>query len=486
MNWVFGVKGLGARRWSVRPTALWGVVVVVVSVLGGIAIAAPNSAVSASSSLGAGGELHIIDPPIRILDTRAASAVNDTDQPGRKTLPALEQPGTRFDAQILGHGGLPGPGEGGRVLGVLVNITVVEPTEAGYLSAWGAGRARNSESSIVNFAARQTVPNSALVMPGDNGRLTIELVGYGQGRTGQADVLIDVAGWISSSSHPTNGLRVLAVGPDLVYESRANAAGLPLGADQSVQIPIHRTVVGGVAIPTSARAVMVNLTAFNNIAGSAPTFVSAVPYDPVPGIGPSTSNLNLAPGEVKSNLALVPIPADGAIRVYNSRGAAHLEVSVVGYLDQGAPGSRLGRVVPLDTPFRIIDTRHANTGSPAGRLSAGLAEDWDFSASAGTVSVGGVLVGPQIGFLGNLTVAGIERPAGWFGNIESYVSAYPSTPGVGAPPRTRNVQLANDAAVPNMGLFRFGTGDQAYRLRVYNQSGNVNYLFDVAAVILDD
>lgn len=454
-----------------------------VGVLGAVVVGPVQPAVvEASSALGAGGEMHIIDPPRRILDTR--NGINDRDRPGAKPLPALNAPGERFEVQVLGQGGL--PAESSQVLGVLVNITVVEPTQAGYLSAWGSNRPRNSESSIVNFAGNQTVPNSALVMPGDGGRLTIELVAYGQGVSGQAHVLIDVAGWISSSSNPGAGLRVVPAGPQLIYESRTNAAGHPIVGEQTVPIPIRGAGVDGTQVPAAAQAALVNITAFNDLPSSAATYVSAVPYDVAPGTEPLTSTLNLARGEIKSNLAMVPISADGRIWVYNSRGMVHLEVSIVGYLAPGTPGTRAGRVVPLEAPFRIIDTRHGNSGAPQGRLSAGMAEDWDFREAAAQVRVGGTQVGPQSGFLANLTVAGIERPPGWHGRIDSYVAAYPSIAGPGGQPRTRNVQVRDGAAVPNMGLFRYGTGDQEYRLRVYNQAGNVNYLFDIAAVILAD
>jgi len=443
-----------------------------------------TAVVQASDALGSGGEVHIIDPPRRILDTRPASPINDVDRPGVKVLSALDAPGERFEVQVLGMAGL--PSESDRVLGVLVNITVVEPTQAGYLSAWGSNRPRNSESSIVNFAANQTVPNSALVMPGDGGRLTVELIGYGLNQPGQANVLIDVAGWISSSSNPSAGLRVVPVGPQMIYESRTNAEGYPLGPEQSVMIPVRGISVDGAPVPDTAEAVLVNLTAFNDLAGSAATYVSAVPNDVAPGTQPGTSNLNLANGEIRSNLAMVPVPDDGVIWVYNSRGELHLEVSIVGYLAAGEAGSRAGRVVPLETPFRTIDTRHGTGGNPQGRLSAGMAEDWDFREAAAQVRVGETPVGPQSAFLANLTVAGIQRPEGWFGAIDSYVSAYPSIAGPGGQPRTRNVQLRNDAAVPNMGLFRFGSGDQEYRLRVYNEAGDVHYLFDISAVILAD
>ena len=455
------------------------------AVLGAVVVGPGHTAVvEASDSLGAGGEMHVIDPPRRILDTRPTSPINDLDRPGAKVLPALNSPAERFDVQVLGEAGV--PSDASRVLGVLVNITVVEPTEAGYLSAWGANRPRTSESSIINFAANQTVPNSALVMPGDGGRLTIELVGYGQNQPGRAHVLIDVAGWISSSSNPSAGLRVVPAGPQMIYESRTNAAGYPLGPEQSVMVPVRGISVDGSRVPDTAQAVLVNLTAFNNLAGSAPTYVSAVPNDVAPGTQPATSNLNLANGEIKSNLAMVPVPDNGVIYLYNSRGTVHLEASIVGYPVAGDENSRAGRVVPLKTPFRTIDTRHATGGNPQGRLSAGMAEDWDFRDAAAQVRVGGTPVGPQSGFLANLTVAGIERPEGWFGTIDSYVSAYPSIAGPGGQPRTRTVQLRNDAAVPNMGLFRYGSGDQEYRLRVYNEAGNVHYLFDISAVILAD
>ena len=56
------------------------------------------------------------------------------------------------------------------MLAVAVNITVVSPTEQGYLRVFGKG-ATEGDSSLVNFQAGQNVPNMAIVRPGADGKI---------------------------------------------------------------------------------------------------------------------------------------------------------------------------------------------------------------------------------------------------------------------------------------------------------------------------
>ena len=68
-------------------------------------------------------------------------------------------------------------------------------------------------------------------------------------------------------------------------------------------------------------------------------------------------------------MAIVPVGADGSIRLYNAYGNTHLIVDVLGYLYKGADAATTtGRVVPLDAPFRVFDTRQPEFGCRPARL----------------------------------------------------------------------------------------------------------------------
>ncbi len=238
---------------------------------------------------------------------------------------------------------------------------------------------------------------------------------------------------------------------------------------------------------TSVVGALVNVTGVNNRAGSQPTFVSVVPETPVGGQWPTTSNLNLRAGQIKPNLVLVPVGADGSIRLFNESGSVDLVVDVVGYLVNGAAESTAaGRVVPLTSPFRVLDTRQPAFGSAS--LAPGKAEDWSFQKFVNDVSIAGVPVGKQSALIGNFTATGLERPADWFTPVDTFMTAYPTPAGATtAPPEASNLNLVENASVPNMALLKYG-GDSTdpYRVRVYNYNGFVHYLVDVSAVVLAD
>ncbi|MCU0260545.1 MAG: hypothetical protein MUE78_05960, partial [Ilumatobacteraceae bacterium] len=212
----------------------------------------------AQSLSGAGGEYHPLRPD-RVLDTR--TGLNDPIAPGAKLLAPLSSSGT-FDVQILGFGGLPGPDRAGEVLAVAMNVTVVSPSQQGYLTIFGTGEAEGT-TSLVNFQAGQTVPNSGIIRPGAGGKVTIRLVS--EGAVGTAHVLIDVFGWFSSDAHPTRGARLVPVDPGRIYDSRVAPWGPdPVAAGEVVDVAF-RGALGG-RVPDSADVVgaLVNVTAGNN------------------------------------------------------------------------------------------------------------------------------------------------------------------------------------------------------------------------------
>jgi hypothetical protein len=426
-----------------------------------------------AAGLGAGGEYHPLTPT-RIYDTRA---------PGINTTPGAIQTssaGGSADVTILGQGGVPNlPGS---VLAVALSITVVSPTNEGYLQVYPTGSAAGI-SSVVNYAVGQTVPNMTILTLGSGGRITIKLV---TPTPGAADVLIDVFGWFSTSDFDTTGARLIPVGPGRIFDSRDpafNPSVQPLGAGELVRVPIrgadalNPTVSDIVPNSPNVVGVVLNVTGINDQQGSSNTFVSALPEDPSGQV--TTSNLNLTPGQVKANLVIVPVTnADGAIRLFNNAGRTHLAVDVVGYmLANQDPGTRLGRVVPLSSPFRAFDTRDANFGSV--QLGPGQAEAWSFKQFAGSVTLDGQSVGNQIALIGNITGTGLTR---FVPNqpVATYLTLYPE----GATrPNSSNINVTEGVNIPNMAVVKLGT-DQV--IKAYNNAGYLHYLFDVSAVVLDN
>lgn len=447
----------------------------------------------ASAITASGGEYHPLTPT-RIFDTRSPG-INDVDKPGPKAV--TPGSGSTFDVQVLGQGGLPSNAD--HVLAVAVTITVINPTAPGYLRAWGKG-ATEGTSSVVNFQTGGPVPNMAIVVPGADGKVSMRLV---SGTTsGTANVAIDVVGWFSTSTYGQQGSRLIPVGPGRVYDSRQSQfRGQPIGAGQSVQIPIRgaNSVSPQISpiVPNSndVTGVLVNITGVNNTPASAGTFVSALPSRPASGTQPTTSNLNLRPGQVKANLALVPVGPDGSIWLYNAHGQVNLVVDVVAYMQPRPVETRVGRVIPLASPYRVLDTREAQHGAVP--LGPGMGEDWNFRNFAigdpndpndkgATIPPTNTPVGPQLGFLGNLTGTGLTRPDGWFTPVTTYLSVYPRPQSGNAVPTVSNLNLTENVSVPNMALFRYGSGSAAYEVRVYNYNGHVHYIADAAALILAD
>ena len=447
----------------------------------------------AGGTLGAGGEFHQIVPD-RILDTREPNL--DVGSPaGRKptgplgNAPVLEIP-------VVGEGGLPDfvdaddDGVDDNVLAVVVNITVIAPTRSGYLRAFGTGTPEG-ETSVVNFRANERVPNSAVIRPGRDGKLSLRMVT--PDGTGSAHVAVDVAGWFSSSAYQTRGARTVTIDPARIFDSRRS--GGPLGSEAQRNLRIRGATEmgnsGNVVVPNDPDVVgvILNVTGVNRQPTSTITFASVLP-GPVPGRGAvTTSNLNLDPGQLRANLAIVPLPSgDDDLTLFNSAGSTHVIVDVVGYLVAGeAVDTTAGRVIPLVAPFRALDTRE--TEHFAQPLGPANGEDWSFDDFVADVKIGSEPVGEQQGLFGNLTATGLRRqyPEA---PVQTYLTAYPSPANApGAPPNVSNVNLGEGVAVPKLALVSYGQTEiddepVEHGVAVYNSEGYVHYILDVYAVVL--
>jgi hypothetical protein len=130
--------------------------------------------------------------PARVLDTRCAASpepnycvLENLPSPNAHTGPL--SPPSSTTIQISGDGSIPLTG----VAAVVLNVTTVAPSAAGYLSVYPGGEARPTISDL-NWPAGKTVANLAVVEVGANG--TINLYSSAKGST---NVIVDVLGWYS-------------------------------------------------------------------------------------------------------------------------------------------------------------------------------------------------------------------------------------------------------------------------------------------------
>jgi hypothetical protein len=338
------------------------------------------------------------------------------------------------------------------------------------------------------------VPNVAIVRPGQDGDLTIGL--YGQ--SGTANVLVDVFGWFSTSNYQPGvgtvdpGSRLIPVTPVRLLDTRegvgtANNAKAPLVAKQTIELQIRGAdgvnpgpVIDAVPDSPNVTGVLLNVVGITDRPGGYYTYLSLLPDAPPPGEDPTTSNLNLIPNVTKANLVFVPVGADGKVRIFNYQGQTDVVADVVGYLKSGVdPNTRQGRVVPLTSPYRALDTRSAREGAVA--LGPGMAEDWSFAEFASSVMIGADPVGKQMGVIGNLTSAELTRQYA-SRPVASYLTAYP---GDVDKPFTSNLNMVEGKLpVPNLAVLKYSAANNL--VRVYNNAGLDHYIFDAAAVVLDD
>jgi hypothetical protein len=472
--------------------------IVVAAVVGAAVSSDHGRTVQAVGELASGGEYHELTP-VRIFDSRDPDRDVDVGPPGKKPMDDLANSEV-FDVQIVGEGGLPAfedenlDDADDNVLAVVVNITVIAPTEIGYLRAFGTG-APEGETSVVNFLPNTYVPNTAILRPGEGGNVSIRLVS--PINPGEAHVAIDVWGWFSSSTYGVSGARVIPIEPARLYDSMEPEFGAtPVGAMSQTTIPVRGAEAydapGIEIVPDDPNVVgaIVNITGVNWFAGSRPTYVSAIPELLAAGERPDTSNLNLLVGRVRSNMAIVPIGADGEFHLFNLDGSVRLVVDIVGYLLAGQPAeTRAGRVVPLVSPYRVFDTREPEFFSQP--LGPANAEDFSFENFVADVKIGSEPVGAQLGLLGNLTVTGVERQYQW-APVSTYVTAFPTPASGQAVPTVSNITISEGQTIPNLALLQYGARAseprclEAHCVRFYNRAGYVDYLVDVSAVILAD
>lgn len=232
------------------------------------------------------------------------------------------------------------------VAAVALNVTVIDPSTAGFLSI----RPYNYELfdktptvSNINYDARQVIPNAVTItVPGD-GMLDIYT------SAGNPFIIIDVAGWYAdgSGAYTTKG-SFHELTPTRIMDTRRNFGGATLNTATTAALK----VTGESGVPeTNVAGVVLNVTVAD---AQTTSFLTAWPSGQP---RPNASNLNYTAGPAVANLVIVGVGADGRVNFFNETGRANLIVDILGWFDTGHASSPPGSTYRAISPARVVDTR---------------------------------------------------------------------------------------------------------------------------------
>ncbi|MGI8665828.1 MAG: hypothetical protein ACR2N4_07345 [Jatrophihabitans sp.] len=313
------------RRMAVAATA-----VAIAAALVSVPVVQPAAALVPSAT--AAGVFQPV-PPARILDTRVGLGAPKRSLATRAVVPV----------PVAGRGGVPAGAST-----VLLSVTAISPTAAGYLTGYAGGTARPGVSNL-DFAARQSIANLMLVPVGSDG--TVDLY---NGSAGTVELIADVSGYFLPGT-PTVAGGLQPVGPARVLDTRTGVGAVkqPVAARGTVRLP----VAGHGAVPAGVTAVLLTVTAINpSAAGYLTAYAGGTAQ-------PGVSNLDFPARQSIANLILAPVGSDGTVDLYNgSAGSVALVADVSGYFFPGT-ATVTGALAQL-LPSRILDTR-IGTGAAA-------------------------------------------------------------------------------------------------------------------------
>jgi len=278
--------------------------------------------------------------PTRVLDTRSKIGV-------RTTVPVAA--GATVVLPLAGTNGLPSNLRD--IQAVALNVTVTQPTAAGYLTVGphiaGGYKASNSD---LNWKAGETIPNMVVVPIFYDGSAQ-----FTNHSSGSVHIVVDLEGYYAY----TGASGYQAMTPTRILDTRSKigvSSTTPVSANGSVTLQI----TGQKGVPsTGVTAVAMNVTV------TQPTRSGSLTVYPHGQTKPTASNLNWTPGETIPNLVIVPV-VDGKVTfANNSGGTVHLLADLAGfYSADAAPSS-----ITNGGADRLLDTRSkigVSTTTPVG------------------------------------------------------------------------------------------------------------------------
>lgn len=359
--------------------------------------------------------------PVRILDTRTTNTPTGV---------AGQVPdGGTLNLQITGANGIPVD-----ATAVVMNVTAVLPTGAGFITVWPRGVTQPLSSNL-NFVPGDVVPNLVTVGIGSNGQVSL----YHQGGTN--DLIADVVGYYS----PVNGDYFTPVTPVRALDTRVGTGAALARVGQGGEVSLQITSAN--AVPANATGVVLNVTA---VSPDAAGYVTVYPNGVT---RPLASNLNFVPGDVVPNLVIVGIGTSGKVNLFNANGTIDLVADIVGYY---SPDNTAKQFYPV-TPVRALDTRNG-TGGVSTPVGQGASIDLTIRSANGIPAGASAIV---------MNTTAVTP------NAASYLTAWPT--GVTRPLASNLNYVAGDV-VPN--LVQVGIGSNG-KVSLFNNAGSVDLVVDL-------
>jgi hypothetical protein len=130
--------------------------------------------------------------------------------------------------QVTGQDGVPASG----VAAVVLNVTVVSPQAAGYLTVWPSWITRTDTSNL-NLQAGQNIPNTVIVPVGQDGKIQLF-----NGSAGTVNLLADVTGYTLAGDDPLTMLQfgVSTPGGPLAWQELSTVVAQLAGEWPSIEM----------------------------------------------------------------------------------------------------------------------------------------------------------------------------------------------------------------------------------------------------------
>jgi IPT/TIG domain len=375
---------------------------VAAGVVTGVTTEAPAAAITTAASA------LVPLSPARLLDSRPSDTID-----GKFANFGKLGANQAVELEVVGRGGVPADASA-----VTLNLTVVDPEAAGFVTAFPCGGAKPNTSNV-NFAVRQTVANLSIIKLGARGKICLT-------SDAATHLIADV------TAYSPAGASLSAITPARVFDSRpattADGQNQNVGKLSANQI-VELLVAGRVGVPTDASAVALNITITDPAADG---FATAYPCGAAK---PNASNVNFRAGQTVANLTLLKVGTNGKICI-TSTTATHLVVDVSAF----APSTTLLGTL---TPSRLLESRQSPTidgqYQNIGKLAANQTVELQVSGRTGIPNGDGVAAL-------NITVTDPAAPG--------FITAYPCGT---TKPNTSSLNFTTGQTVANLSVIALGT-----------------------------
>jgi hypothetical protein len=244
----------------------------------------------------------------------------------RYELPLLPRETRQVEIPVDIGPSLPGP--------VVLNVTVTDPSEAGYLTVWPSGQPRPATSNL-DFAPGETIANQVIVNPGRDGLVNVF------NSAGATHVVFAVLGSYDDGTPPNPGGQFRLITPSRFVDTRLSGGPLAPGGGRVV------TLAGRGGVPVVSRTAPISPppgfgptpeggAVVANVTITEPTEATYVTLaDPeinaIENIFPNASSLNAPAGASVANAMPIGLDAAGRAFLGNYAGHTHLTIDVTGY-----------------------------------------------------------------------------------------------------------------------------------------------------------